>query len=72
MTFGSFAENYEFAAMKSAGISLGRAMKALTVFILLLSFAAFFFANTVIPKAKNKFNNLRKNILQTQADLDNV
>ena len=27
MTFGDFAENYEFAAMKSAGISLSRAMK---------------------------------------------
>ncbi|UOK41518.1 LptF/LptG family permease [Flavobacterium enshiense] len=66
MTFGSFAENYEFAAMKSAGISLGRAMKALTVFILLLSFAAFFFANTVIPKAEYKFINLRKDILQTK------
>lgn len=66
MTFGSFAENYEFAAMKSAGISLGRAMKALTVFIFLLSFAAFFFANTIIPKAEYKFLNLRKDILQTK------
>jgi len=66
MTFGSFAENYEFAAMKSAGISLGRAMKALTVFIFLLSFAAFFFANNVIPKAEYKFINLRKDILQTK------
>jgi lipopolysaccharide export system permease protein len=43
MTFGSFAENYEFAAMKSAGISLQRAMKSLSIFILLLSVAAFFF-----------------------------
>lgn len=66
MTFGSFAENYEFAAMKSAGISLKRAMKGLTVFIFLLSFAAFFFANTVIPKAEYKFINLRKDILQTK------
>ena len=66
MTFGSFAENYEFAAMKSAGISLGRAMKALTVFIFLLSFAAFFFANNIIPKAEYKFINLRKDILQTK------
>lgn len=66
MTFGSFAENYEFAAMKSAGISLERAMKALTVFIFLLSFAAFFFANNVIPKAEYKFINLRKDILQTK------
>ena len=64
MTFGSFAENYEFAAMKSSGISLGRAMKWLTVFIVGLSIVAFFFANNVIPKAEYKFINLRKNIIQ--------
>jgi lipopolysaccharide export system permease protein len=29
MTFGNLAENYEFAAMKSAGISLQRAMRSL-------------------------------------------
>jgi len=64
MTFGSFAENYEFAAMKSSGISLSRAMKGLTVFISCLSIVAFFFANNVIPKAEYKFINLRKNIIQ--------
>jgi len=64
MTFGSFAENYEFAAMKSSGISLSRAMKGLTVFIFCLSVVAFFFANNVIPKAEYKFLNLRKNIIQ--------
>lgn len=64
MTFGSFAENYEFAAMKSSGISLSRAMKGLTIFICALSIVAFFFANNVIPKAEYKFLNLRKNIIQ--------
>ena len=64
MTFGNLAENYEFAAMKSAGISLQRAMKSLTVFILLLSIVAFFFANNVIPYAEYKFINFRKNIAQ--------
>jgi lipopolysaccharide export system permease protein len=64
MTFGNFAENYEFAAMKSSGISLNRAMRSLTVFIFGLSIVAFFFANDVIPKAEYKFLNLRKNIIQ--------
>lgn len=64
MTFGNFAENYEFAAMKSAGISLQRAMRSLTVFILLVSLTAFFFANNVIPAAEYKSINLRKNIAQ--------
>ncbi|MEZ7499597.1 LptF/LptG family permease [Flavobacterium sp. Arc3] len=66
MTFGNLAENYEFAAMKSAGISLQRAMRSLTAFILLLSIVAFFFANNVIPYAEYKFINFRKNIAQVK------
>ncbi|RYG28583.1 MAG: YjgP/YjgQ family permease, partial [Chitinophagaceae bacterium] len=62
MTFGSFAENYEFAAMKSSGISLKRAMNSLVVFILILSVASFFFANNVIPYAEYKFINFRADI----------
>jgi lipopolysaccharide export system permease protein len=64
MTFGNLAENYEFAAMKSAGISLQRAMRSLSVFIFLLSICAFFFANNVIPYAEYKFINFRKDIAQ--------
>lgn len=62
MTFGNFAENYEFAAMKSSGISLKRAMRSLMVFIFGLSIVAFFFANNVIPNAQYEFINLRKSI----------
>ncbi len=64
MTFGDFAENYEFAAMKSAGISLNRALKNLSIFMIFFSIGAFFFANNVIPYADYKFVNLRKNIAQ--------
>jgi len=66
MTFGDLAENYEFAAMKSAGISLQRIMRALTLFIVVLSGAAFFFANNVIPYAEYKFINFRKEIAQVK------
>ena len=62
MVFGNFAENYEFAAMKSTGISLQRAMKSLIVFIILLSITVFFFANSVIPTSEYNFLNLRRNI----------
>ncbi len=62
MVFGRFAENYEFAAMKSTGISLQRAMRSLGVFIVGLSILTFFFANNVIPTAEFNFYNLRKNI----------
>jgi len=66
MTFGNLAENYEFAAMKSSGISLQRAMRVLIIFICLLSIVAFWFANNVIPYAEYKFVNFRKNIAQAK------
>jgi len=69
MTFGNLAENYEFAAMKSSGISLQRAMRSLTIFIILLSIVAFFFSNNVIPFAEYKFINFRKNIAQVKPAL---
>ncbi len=69
MTFGNLAENYEFAAMKSAGISLQRAMKSLIIFISLLSIVAFLFANNVIPYAEYKFINFRRNIAQLKPAL---
>lgn len=64
MVFGSFAENYEFAAMKSTGISLQRAMRGLSIFILGLAIMVFFFANNVIPWSEFNSYNLRKNIAQ--------
>jgi lipopolysaccharide export system permease protein len=66
MVFGSFSENYEFAAMKSTGISLQRAMKSLSVFVILLAGVSFFFANTVIPAAEYNFFNLRRNIAKVK------
>lgn len=62
MVFGNFAENYEFAAMKSTGISLQRAMRSLSIFIALLAITVFFFANNVIPWANYNWYNLRNNI----------
>jgi lipopolysaccharide export system permease protein len=64
MVFGSFSENYEFAAMKSTGISLQRAMRSLTIFIVFLSALVFFFANDVIPYSEYRWLNLRRNIQQ--------
>jgi len=63
MVFGSFSENYEFAAMKSSGISLTRAMLPLFFFISLVGIFAFFVSNTIIPKAQYAFINMRKDIV---------
>ena len=66
MVFGGFSENYEFAAMKSTGISLQRAMKSLSVFIVFLAVISFFFANSVIPYAEFNFYSLRRNIAKVK------
>lgn len=62
LVFGNMAENYEFAAMKSNGISLQRAMRSLTIVILGIGLTSFFFANSVIPWGYLKQRNLRQNI----------
>ncbi|HLV46139.1 MAG TPA: LptF/LptG family permease [Flavobacterium sp.] len=66
MTFGNFAENYEFAALKSAGVSLQRAMRAPIFFIICLSFVSFWFMNDVAPQSEYKFTSLRHEIVQTK------
>lgn len=62
LTFGAFAESYEFAAMKASGISLQRSMVSVIVFVTLLGGVAFYFANSVIPASEQKIYNLRRNI----------
>lgn len=69
MVFGAFAENYEFAAMKSTGISLQRAMRGLSVFIVFLGGVTFIFSNNVIPWANYNVYNLRKNIAKVKPAL---
>ena len=66
MTFGDLSENYEFAAMKSSGVSLQRAMRSLMLFIGMLSLAAFAFANNIIPYSQYKFINFKNNIAQVK------
>lgn len=66
MTFGGFGENYELAAMKSTGISLGRIMLPLFVFIFSLSIGLYFFSDRLVPFAERKAKNMLFNILQTK------
>jgi len=64
MAVGNFAENYEMAAIKSAGISLKRFILPLVILTLLLSTINFLFLNYVYPhatlKQKNMFMNIKK------------
>ena len=69
MTYGDLAENYEFAAMKSTGISLQRAMRSLILFHVVLGIGSFYFSNYVIPFGELKSYNLRKNLAKLKPAL---
>jgi lipopolysaccharide export system permease protein len=58
MTYGSLGENYELVAIKSAGISLRRAMAPMLVVIIILSISAFVFSDYMLPKANLKYFSL--------------
>jgi len=69
MTFGTLSENYEFAAMKSTGISLQRALYSLVIFHILLGIGTFYFSNHVIPYGELKSYNLRRNLAKLEPTL---
>jgi lipopolysaccharide export system permease protein len=58
MTFGNLGENYELVAIKSAGVSLRKAMQPLFVLIVALAVASFFFSDYMLPKANLKYGSL--------------
>ena len=62
MTFGNLAENYEFAAMKSTGISLIRCMTGLFLVHIAIGVGSFYFSNHLIPFGEVKSYNLRRNL----------
>ncbi|MFK8282537.1 LptF/LptG family permease [Capnocytophaga cynodegmi] len=66
MTFGAFAEHYEFAAMKASGISLMRIMRPLIILMVILSGITFFLVNNVIPVAYREAYTLRRNIAKVK------
>ncbi|MEX6625891.1 LptF/LptG family permease [Tenacibaculum salmonis] len=66
MTLGSLSENYEFAATKSAGISLPRMVRPLIFLTIFLSGLNFVFLNNVYPYAMLKQLNMRVNIKKKQ------
>jgi lipopolysaccharide export system permease protein len=58
MTFGTLGENYELVAIKSAGISLRKAMMPLLVLIIFISIGSFIFSDYMLPRANLKYGSL--------------
>lgn len=70
MTFGNLAESYELTALKSAGMSLQKVMKPLTITTFLMAIGAFLFANYILPMANLKMGTLLYDITHQKPSLD--
>lgn len=70
MTFGNLGERYELVAIKAAGISLRRLMMPLVVLSVIISIAAFFFSNNVLPYANLKFRSILYDVRQQKLALN--
>ena len=70
MSFGNMGEKFELTAMKSAGISLFRIMRPLTITISLISVMAFFFSNNVLPVCQTRLWALIFSLRQKSPELD--
>ncbi len=67
MTFGNLGENYELVAIKSAGISLQKAMAPLFILITLLGVGAFYFSDYMLPVANLKMGSLLYDVREQKA-----
>ncbi len=67
MTFGNLGENYELVAIKSAGISLQKAMAPLVILITFLGIGAFFFSDYMLPVANLKMGSLLYDVREQKA-----
>lgn len=67
MTFGNLGENYELVAIKSAGISLQKAMAPLFILVTILGIAAFLFSDYMLPVANLKMGSLLYDVREQKA-----
>jgi lipopolysaccharide export system permease protein len=67
MTYGSLGENYELVAIKSAGVSLRRAMYPMIIVVSILSIAAFIFSDNMLPIANKKYYSLLYDVRQQKS-----
>lgn len=70
ITFGNLGEHFELTAVKSAGISLLRAIQPIFIFVLLLTGIAFYVNNNLVPKAALEAYSLLYDIKQKKPALD--
>lgn len=70
MTFGNLGERFELLAIKASGVSLIKMMKPLIITIIIISVAAFFFQNDILPKTQVKMYSLLYSMKQKSPELE--
>ncbi|MBC6612923.1 LptF/LptG family permease [Hymenobacter sp. BT507] len=70
MTFGTLGEHHELTAIKTSGISLTRILRPVFILSFLLSIGAFWYNETIIPKANLKAYSLLWDVRQQKLALD--
>ena len=70
ITFGNFGERLELLAMKTAGISLLRIMRPLTIFSIMLAGVSFYFQNVTVPSASRKLYSLYASMMNKNPELE--
>ena len=70
MTFGNLGEHFELTAIKSAGISLLRALRPIFILVIFITYGAFQFNNHVVPAANLQAYSLLYDIKHTKPALD--
>jgi len=70
ITFGNLGEHFELTAIKSAGISLQRILLPIFLMVLMLTGAAFYINNNLVPKSALEAYSLLYDIRQKKPALD--
>ena len=69
MMLGQMTENNELMAVKASGVSLARVLLPLMLTASVISLAAFFANNNLVPKAYNEIFTLRDDIGRTKSEI---
>lgn len=70
MTYGNLGEHHELTAIKTSGVSLTRILRPVMLFSALLAGFAFWFNNTIVPKANLEAYSLLWDVRQQKLALD--
>ena len=70
IAFGNLGESSELTAIKAAGISLMQAMRSLTVIVIMIACASFYFQEFIGPKAFVSFQQLLLSMKQKSPEVE--